>query len=69
MGIVGSSRRHRDAVTGEYVTAEEAALRPSETVAETVCGCACRFAALEERIARLEIAVTLGEAGARTLYR
>jgi len=30
------SKRHRDAATGAFTTAEDAAARPAETVAETV---------------------------------
>ena len=41
-----STKRHRDATTGAFTTAEDAAARPAETVAETVRRDDVRAAAL-----------------------
>jgi hypothetical protein len=64
--------RTRDAGTGAFVSKDEGRRRPKETVSERArppeYPILADLAALEARVARLEQAVTLGEAGARALY-
>ena len=62
------ARRNRDAGTGKIVSAKDAKARPRETVAEDT-GKARAIADLIARIERIELAMSLGGAAGKAMFR